>query len=318
MSSIGGGGRRVGGPQGPVVPTPEVPKKDPAAEAQRQPPNAPKDGFEQRGNLPQGSKRGPEMPPTQAPPPRSAEGEVRFNDMLQKARHDPKALASLLNVLNQAHSKYAGEFSVERAKTETLLDKLSEQKFSKAAVDAMRGELNVQREKAAAARQRMSTQRRRMRALKQLAGRVSDPKILSELAALESEVESLQTAWAQTYVGLGLGRMLYGERDEDAPPHLRNVVKASMQGMRRGLGEAEEVGELVGDIHPGRLASRMAARQITGEPKRVSEEVLERVRGEAAQKGGRSVAAFAALYELFEGGPVSSVPGKAPTQKDEE
>lgn len=315
MSSIGGG-RRVGGPQGPIVPAPEPMKKESTDAARQQPQQSPpRDGFEAKGQQPQTPKRGADMPPTQAPPPKAGgEGEARFNELLKQARHDPKALASLLNVLSQAHSKYAGEFSSERSKAETMFDKLAEQKFSKGALDQMRSEIGAQRERVVAARHRMSTQRRRMRALKQLAGRVSDPKVLSEIAQLEEEMEGIQTAWAETYVGLGLGRVLYGEPDEDTPPHLRNVVKASMQGLKRGLGEAEQVGDLVHEIHPARMASRIAASQVTGTPRKVSKEVMEKVRGESAGKHGRAVAAFAAIYELFEneGSGVDDAPVKQP------
>ena len=291
----------MGGPQGPLPPPPttEVQRKDPA-EQLRQGQQAPRDGFEAKGQPREPSKKGAELPPTQAPPPKSGDGEARFNELLKQARHDPKALASLISVLNQAYGKYAAEFSSERSKVESLLDKLAEQKFGKAALEQLRSELGSQRERVSAARHRMATQRRRMRALKQLAGRVSDPKVLTEIAHLEEQLSGLQTAWAETYVGLGLGRVIYGERDEDAPPHLRSVVKASVQGIKKGMGDAEQLGDVTADIHPGRMVSRMAARQLTGERTATSKEVLDKVRGEAAGKHGRSMQAFAALYELFE------------------
>jgi hypothetical protein len=300
-SSIGGGGRI--GPNGPIVPAQEAdtPKKSDGVDKHGG--QAASDGFE-RGL---GGKRGDS---SKLQIPAKVEAEAKFNELLKQTSSDPRALAHLTQALNAVYGKYAGEFAADKAKVQTLLDHLDG-----GALESVRSELASLRERMALARHRMATQKRRLRALKQLAGRVSEPRLAEEIANIEAELAAVELGWEATYVGLGLGKVTHGEQHADTPAHLRKVVKAHVQGMKKNPREAEEVGELLTEIHPGRAVAGLAARQIDGAPKvRPSQEVLERVRGEAKGKHGRSLAAYAALYELFD--KVGEETDDAPTPGD--
>lgn len=295
MATIGGGGGRIG-PNGPILPPQEAEgpkKKDPVDGQGKQPGQTPNDGFE-RGGANRATLGKSAMPP-------KIESEAKFNEMLKQTGSDPRALASLTTVLNAAYGKYAGEFAADKAKAKTLLDHLAEQGFSGGALESVRSELGILRERMAASKQRMATQKRRLRALKQLAGRVSEPRLAAEIANIEAQLEDVELGWEATYVGLGLGKVTHGESEEGTPPHLRNVVKAQVQGMKKNPREAEEVGELISQIHPGRSIASLAARQIDGAKKpALSKEVLDRVRGERKGKHGKVVAAYAGLYEALD------------------
>lgn len=296
MATIGGGGGRIG-PNGPILPPqePEGPKKKEGVDAQnKQPGQSPNDGFERGGAGTRAAAGKPGIPA-------KIESEAKFNDLLKQTGSDPRALATLTTVLNAAYSKYAGEFSADKAKAQTLLDHLAEQGFSGGALESVRSELGTLRERMASSKQRMATQKRRLRALKQLSGRVSEPRLAEEIANIEAQLEDVELGWEATYVGLGLGKVTHGEQEEKTPPHLRSVVKAQVQGMKKNPREAEEVGDLISQIHPGRSIASLAARQIDGAKKpALSKEVLERVRGERKGKHGKAIAAYAGLYEALE------------------
>jgi len=292
MSSIGGGGGRIGGPQGPLVPTStpaEAPKK---AEEVAKPP-APNDGFE-RGTT---AKRAADTP---VPGPTiKVEGDQKFNEMLRQTRNDPKALTALANTLSLTFNRFAADFGGDKNKVSTLLDQLSGAKFSQLAVEQTRGEISSLRERMSITKHRMAIQKRRLHALKQLAGRVSDSRFAEEMASIEAKVELLETGWAESFVGLGLGKVIYSPSHEETPEHLKKVVKTTISNTKRNH-DAEALGELMSEIHPARGVSQRAAREIDGKDKRVSQEVLDQVRKEQRGPHGRSVQAFAALFELFE------------------
>src|SRR5688572_18178050 len=160
MSSIsgGGGGRRVGGPEGPIVPPPtEGPAKKEGVDAQRKQ-STPNDGFEKSSAGPK-----PSASPMTGPQLR-IESEQKFNDMLRQTRNDPKALSQLANTLNATFNKFAGEFNADKTKASSLLDQLSQAKFSQAAVEQTRTELGSLRERMAVTKHRMAIQKRRLRA----------------------------------------------------------------------------------------------------------------------------------------------------------
>jgi hypothetical protein len=153
----------------------------------------------------------------------------------------------------------------------------------------------------AASRKHMATQKRRLRGLKQLAGRVPEPRLAQEIAAIEAELAEAGADWEQAEIGLGLGKVIYGEQNkEEVPQHLRKVVKAQVQGLKKHASEVEGIGELLGEIHPGRKVASIAAQQIDGAKKPASKEVMEKVRAEAKNKHGRTIGGFAALYALLE------------------
>ncbi len=294
MSSISGGGGRVGGPPGPLsTPIAQDGQKKEVEQQQRQS-QTPSDGFE-RGAA---TKKAPEPSGPQAPSIK-LEGDQKFNEMLRQTRNDPKALSSLANTLNLTYNRFASEFQGDKTKVSTLLDQLSQAKFSQAALEQTRGEIASLRERMSVTKHRMAIQKRRLRALKQLAGRVSDTRLAEEIAFIEARVELLETGWAESFVGLGLGKVIYSPGQDDTPEHLKKVVKTQVSHTKRQQ-DAEALGELMSEIHPARMVSQRAARELDGKAKRVSEEVLERVRKEQKGTHGRSVQAFAALYELFE------------------
>lgn len=298
MSSISGsgGGRRVGGPQGPIVPTPaDSPKK--ADEVKNQPQQqAPNDAFDKGAAAP---KKAPDMPTT-GPQLRMDGGEQKFNDMLRQTRNDPKALSQLANTLNVAYNRFANEFAADKGKASTILDQLSAQKFSQAAVENARSELGALRERMAVTKHRMAIQKRRLRALKQLAGRVSDSRLAEEIAAIEARMEMMESDWGESFVGLGLGRVTYTPDNDETPEHLKKVVKTHV-GNTKKTADGKELGDLLSEMHPARIVTQVAAREIDKQPKKkLSEDVMQRVRKEKRGPHGRTVQAFAALYELFE------------------
>jgi hypothetical protein len=299
MSSISGsgGGRRVGGPQGPIVPTPaaDVQKKDGVDSNKQQ--QAPNDGFER------GAQQAPKKAPDATGPQMQIklDGEQKFNDMLRQTRNDPKALSQLANTLNLAYNRFASEFAADKGKASALLDQLSQAKFSASAVEQTRAEVGSLRERMAVTKHRMAIQKRRLRALKQLAGRVSESRLAEEIAAIEARMEMLETGWAESFVGLGLGKVIYTPENPDTPEHLKKVVKANVGNSKKNA-DSEDLGELISEIHPARVVAQVAAREIDQtKKKKLSDEVMQKVRKEKQGGGhGRTVQAFAALSELFD------------------
>lgn len=286
----------MGGPQAPLAPPPstEPNKREPTENK----PAAPGDGFERSA----GAKRAPDKMGNEttagaAAAPR-VESDQRFNEMLRQTKNDPKALAQLAQTLTMTQARFAAEFNNDKSKAGQLLDKLTEQRFAQGAVEQTRAELGQLRERMHTAKQRMSVQKRRLRALKQLAGRVGDSRLADELANIEARVELLDTGWAESFVGLGLGKVIYSPENPDTPEHLRKVVKASVQNTKRAQ-DAEALGDLLSEMHPARLVTRVATREVAGEAPR-SKEVIAAVRKEAGGAHGRTMQAFAALYQLFE------------------
>jgi hypothetical protein len=299
MSSISGsgGGRRVGGPQGPIVPTPpaEVQKKDGVEQKQPQTPN---DGFER------GAASTPKKAPDATGPQMQVriDGEQKFNDLLRQTRGDPKALTQLASTLNMAYGRFAAELGNDKTKAGSILDQLSAQKFSAVAVETARQELGSLRERMSITKHRMAIQKRRLRALKQLAGRVSDSRLAEEIANIEARMELLETGWAESFVGLGLGKVIYTPDNPDTPPHLKKVVKANVGNTKKNA-DGEQLGDLLSEIHPGRLVAKVAAREIDQAKKKLSKAVLEKLRKEQRGPHGRTVQAFAALSALFDSDP---------------
>ena len=296
----------MGGPQGPIVPTnaPDVQKKDGVESGTKQgQQTATNDGFERGANA--AAKKAPDLAaPTGPQMQLKVESEQKFNDMLRQTRNDPKALTSLANTLNLAHGRFAADFTADKAKVASLLDQLSGSKFSGAAVEQTRAEIASLRERMSFTKHRMAIQKRRLRALKQLAGRVSESRLAEEIASIEARMELLDTGWAESFVGLGLGKVIYSPDSEETPEHLKKVVKANVGNTKKNQ-DAGELGELLSDMHPSRVVTKVAAREIDQDApkKKLSDEVMQKVRKEKRGGHGRTVQAFAALYELFESDP---------------
>jgi hypothetical protein len=252
------------------------------------------DGFERGGSS---VKKAPDLaPPPNAP---AIQSDQKFNDMLRQTRGDPKALQQLAATLNLSFTRFSNEFSADKTKAAALLDQLATAKFSGAALDQLRGELASLRERMTLNKQRMAIQKRRLRGLKQLAGRVSDSRLPEEMAGIEARMEMLETGWAESFVGLGLGKVIYTPDNDETPEHLKKVVKTNVGNTKKNQ-DAEALAELLSELHPGRVVTQVAARELDQKKKKLSEKVLDKVRKEQRGPHGRTVQAFAALYELFE------------------
>ncbi len=253
------------------------------------------DGFERGGSS---VKKAPDVggPPPNAP---AIQSEQKFNDMLRQTRGDPKALQQLAATLNLGFTRFSNEFSADKSKASLLLDQLAAAKFSGAALDHLRGELGALRERMALNKHRMAVQKRRLRGLKQLAGRVSDSRLAEEMGGIESRLEMLETGWAESFVGLGLGKVIYSPDHEETPQHLKKVVKTNVGNTKKNQ-DSEALAELLSELHPGRVVTQVAARELDQKKKKLSEKVLDKIRKEQHGPHGRTIQAFAALYELFE------------------
>lgn len=213
-------------------------------------------------------------------------------NLLQLARNNPEAAKQLVASMGTQVKATLNEVEREIAAARQLVSKLAAEQFTKKAQDKLGAELKRQREKLAGLKLRQQVMSRRMALLQQIAGKLGDPKLDAEIDRILYRHAKLRTDWGKRHDLLSLGDNFFSATD-DAPEHLREVVKTEV----RGAGQGAELGDTLHELSPQRVIAELIARTIDGSTRA---EVLS---SEQARRGefGRSIQNYAFLSELIEG-----------------
>ncbi|MEL6759555.1 MAG: hypothetical protein AAFP04_04055 [Myxococcota bacterium] len=213
-------------------------------------------------------------------------------NLLQLARTNPQAAKQLVQSLTAQAAAALGEIEAARVGAQGVLERLARERFQKNALKKAREELRRAREKLSTLKLRHQMASRKMALLKQIAGKLGDPRLDDEIGKLLSQYKKLKTDWGRRYNALAMGQSLFGDFPE-TPEHLREVVNANVYRSSR----ARDISEALEQLSPRRVLSQLIARSIDG-----STRVIPREKASAAARGdyGKSVQNYAFLSEALE------------------
>ncbi len=212
-------------------------------------------------------------------------------DLARLARQDPTAAKALVKTLTSRLATTLNQLDTEKAAAGAVLDRLGKEKFKKEALKKERGNLSKQRNKIRSLHLQNSVALRKLKLLKQIAGKLGDFQLDEEIDQLLSRHRRLGTKWGRRQHLFAAGEFVFSDI-EGTPEHLRRVVKTAV---RSGI-KGEKVAETMGDISPRRLLSELMARTLDGSAPEKSQRDPSALRGEY----GRSAQSSSMLLNLLE------------------
>lgn len=277
------GGGKIGGPPGAPLPIAAEKASVPAKQAEAKPQaKGPADQFEKadgRTKLAQGAQ------------PNVLGAEISgSSNILRLARDNPAAARQLVATLAAAAATTLSEIEREMMAARLMLEKLAKERFSKEARREKAKELKAHRDNLAALKLCLAIGARKMALLQQVAGKLGDPRLDSEIDRLLSDHSKLKTDWGRRHHLLSVGSSLYGD-DAETPDYLRQVVQTEVRVGNHG----RELGDTLRAISPRRVIAELIARTIDGSVREVDEVDDSVKRGEY----GRSVQNYGMLADLL-------------------
>ncbi|MEM6732788.1 MAG: hypothetical protein AAF658_14615 [Myxococcota bacterium] len=214
------------------------------------------------------------------------------SNLFQLARANPEAAKQMVQSLAQQAGATLTELEAARVAAQAVLEKLAKERFQKDALKKMSAELRKQRDKIASLKLRHQMSSRKIALLRQIAGKLGDPRLDAEIDKLLSQYKKHRTDWGRRYNALAMGQSLFGDLP-DTPDHLHDVVKANVH----PGGRAQELGEAFEELSPRRAIAELIARSIDGTTR-----VVQREGQDPASRGeyGTSLQNYAFLSEALD------------------
>ena len=183
-------------------------------------------------------------------------------DVLKLARDNPAAARQLVANLALTTSSLMTSIETEKAALRLLLEQLSAKRFKKSEVKKESAKLKQHRANLRKLKLQLQISQRKMNLLEQIAGKLGNPKLESEISRILQRHQKLRSRWGKRHHLLSLGKVLY-DAEEETPKHLEHVVQTEVPG---GL-QAEQLSEQLEEISPRRNLSEMMVRTIDGSVK---------------------------------------------------
>jgi hypothetical protein len=196
-----------------------------------------------------------------------AQEKTKGADVLKLARDNPAAARQLVASLAATTSTLLSGIDAERAALRVLLEQLAAKRFNKSELKKEDKKLRQHRNNLRKLKLQLQLSKRKMNLLEQIAGKLGDPRLDSEISRILKQHQKLRSRWGKRHHLLSLGKVLH-DAEEETPEHLQRVVQTEVHGAI----PAEQLSETLEELSPRRSLSEMMVRTIDGSIKTSEEQ----------------------------------------------
>lgn len=255
--TIGGGGKIGGISSLPIIEHDSSPESK-HEQGKTNKNSGPQDSFEnnlqRRSDL---TAKTPYLGEQQAPLQQTS---ANFKTMMDSIGKNPRIAKQYVLALQDSNAKAMKEFQQLKQQTMALMKQLAQAGGNEEAMRLVNEELQRLRERMKHIRQSIRQNRRRMKALKTIAGKVSKPSDDAQLENLLEQIYQTDDPDQKKQLKLKLSSLLFNQT-ENAPAHLEQLSFYSVE----GSDNLHELSEYLAEYHPILETSSMLRNDIAGE-----------------------------------------------------